>query len=102
MADSIKSPPKFDGINFPIWKLKMTLFLQSLRSQVAKAVTKPLSVPDSDEDTWSNIATKEFDANGKAHCTLLQALNGDDIAKLIHYKSAHAICSYLIVTHEET
>ena len=41
----------------------MTVFLQFLGSQVVKAVTKLFSVPVGDEDTWSDIATKEFDAN---------------------------------------
>ena len=45
MADGIKTPPKFDGLNFPIWKVKMTVFLQSLGSRVAKAVTNPLVHP---------------------------------------------------------
>ena len=67
MAEGIKTPPKFDGLNFSIWKVKMTVFLQSLWSPVAKAMTKPFSVPSGDEDTWSEIATKEFDANTKAH-----------------------------------
>jgi len=49
----------------------MTVFLQSLGSRVAKTVTKPSSVPVGDEDTWSDIATKEFDANVKAHYALL-------------------------------
>jgi len=77
MAESIKTPPKFDGINFPIWKVKMTVFLQSLGSQVAKAVIKLFSAPDGDEDTWSEIDIKEFDANAKAHYALLQAMNDD-------------------------
>ena len=68
MAEGIKTPPKYDGLNFPIWKVKMTVFLQSLESRVAKAVTKPFSVPAGIEDTWSDITTKEFDANAKAHC----------------------------------
>ena len=59
--------PKFDGLNFPIWKVKMTVFLQFLGSRVAKAVTKLFSAPIGDEDTWSDIATKEFDTNAKAH-----------------------------------
>ena len=58
MAEGIKTPPKFDGLNFPIWKVKMTVFLQTLGSRVAKAVTKPFSTPLGDEDTWSDIATK--------------------------------------------
>ena len=51
MAEGIKTPPKFDGLNFPIWKVKMTVFLQFLGSRVVKAVTKPFSAPTGDEDT---------------------------------------------------
>ena len=70
MTDGIKTPPKFDGHNFPIWKVKMTVFLQSLGTRVAKAVTKLFSIPSGDEDTWSDIVTKKFDANVKhtIHC----------------------------------
>jgi len=80
----------------------MTVFWQSLGCRVAKAVTKPFRVPDSDEDTWSDVATKEFDANSRAHYALLQALNDDDIGRVIHYKFAHEIWSHLVVTHEGT
>ena len=102
MAKGIKTPPKFDGLNFLIWKVKMTVFLQSLGSRVAKAVTKPFSAPLGDEDTWSDIATKEFDANMRAHYALFQALNDNDIARVIHCKSAYEIWSHLLVTHEGT
>ena len=61
-------------------------------------VTKPFSIPADDEDTWSDIATKEFDANTKAHYALLQVLNNDDIARVIHCKSAYEIWSRLVVT----
>jgi len=64
-----------------IWKVKMTVFLQSLGSRIAKAVTKPFSAPDGDKDIWSKIVTKEFEANVRAHYVLLQALNDDDIAR---------------------
>jgi len=33
---------------------------------------------------------------------LLQALNDDDITRVIHYKSAHEIWSHLMVTHKGT
>jgi len=98
MAERIKTPPKFDGLNFPIWKVKMTVFLQSIGSRVAKAVTKPFSVPVGDEDTWSNIATKKFDANAKAHYALLQVLNDNDITRVIHCKSTYEIRSHLVIT----
>jgi len=102
MAERIKTLPNFDGLNFPIWKVKMTIFLQSLGSRVVKAVTKPFSVPVGDEDIWSDMATKEFDANTKAHYALLQVLNDNDIVRIIHCKSAYEIWSHLVVTHEGT
>jgi len=69
----------------------MTVFLQSLGSRVAKAVTKLFSAPNGDESTWSEIETKKFDANARAHYALLQALNDDDISRVIHCKSAYKI-----------
>jgi len=36
----IKSPPKFDGLNFPILKVKLNLFFKSLGVRVAKVITK--------------------------------------------------------------
>ena len=65
-------------------------------------MTKPFSTPPGDEDTWSDIATKEFDANARVHYALLQALNDDDISRVIHCKSAHEIWTHLLVTHEGT
>ena len=70
MAEGIKTPLKFDGLNFPTWKVKITVFLQSLESRVAKAVTKPFNVSIGDVDTWSDNVTKEFDENAKAHYIL--------------------------------
>jgi len=102
MADNIKTPPKFDGLNFSIWKVKMIVFLQSLGSRVAKAITKPFLVPNGDDDTWYDINVKEFEANGKAHYALLQALNDNDISRVINCKSAYEIWNNLIVTNECT
>jgi len=48
---SIKSPLKFDRLNFPLWKVKMTLFLKSLGVIVAKTITKEFVKPHDDEDT---------------------------------------------------
>jgi len=101
MAEGIKTPLKFDDLKFPIGKVKMIVFLQSLGSQVAKAVTKSFGVPVGDEDTWFDIATKEFDVNAKAHYALLQALN-ENIARIIHYKFVYEIWSHLVVTHKGT
>jgi len=63
---SIKSPLKFDDLNFPIWKVKMTLFLKSLGFRIAKTVTKEYVEPYGYEDTWSESTTKDYEANAKA------------------------------------
>jgi len=39
---SIKSPLKFDGLNFPIWKMKMTFFLKSLRLELQRPLQRNL------------------------------------------------------------
>jgi len=102
ISDRIKSPPKFDGLNFPIWKVKMALFLKSLRSKVAKAVTKGFKEPQGDEDTWSEIENKEFDAKSKAHYALMQALNDDHLSHVINCISAYEFWQFLITIHEGT
>ena len=98
---SIKSPLKFDGLNFPIWKVKMTLFLKSLGVRVAKAITKEFVVPHGDEDTWSEATAKDYEANAKAHA-FAQALNEDDLSHVINCKSAYEGWNDLIITHEGT
>ena len=69
----------------------MIVFLQSLRSLVAKAVTKSFVFPEGDEDTSSDITIKKFDANAKTYYALLQVLNDDDISRVIHCKTAFEI-----------
>jgi len=63
-------------------------------------MTKPFSVLIGDEDTWSDITTEEFEVNAKAHYALLQALNDNDIVRVIHCKSTNEIWRHLVVTHE--
>jgi len=63
---SIKSPPKFDDLHYPIWKVKMNLFLKSLRARVAKAITKEFVEPLTDERSWSEDTTKDYEANARA------------------------------------
>jgi len=45
---------------------------------------------------------QEIYAKAKAHYALLQALNDDDIARIILCKSAYEIWPHLVVTHKGT
>jgi len=55
--------PKFDGLNFLIWKVKMTLFLKTLEFRVVKAVTKEFLESHSNENTGSEAIAKDYEAN---------------------------------------
>ena len=98
----IKSPPKFDGLNFPIWKVKMNLLLKSIRIRVAKGITKEFIEPHGDEDTWSEATAKNYEANSKTQYALIQALNDDNLSHIINCKSAYEVWNDLIITHEGT
>ena len=77
----------------------MTVFLQSLGCWVAKAVTKPYSVPTGEQGSLSDLASKEYEANSKAQSALLLTLNEDDMIRIIHCKPAYEIWEHLLVTH---
>jgi len=78
----------------------MNLFLKSLGVKVAKAITKEFIEPHSDEDTWSEATTKDYEANAKTQYALTQALNDDDLSRVINCKYAYEVWNDLIITHE--
>ena len=98
----IKTQPKFDKLNFFIWKVKINLFLKSLWYIVAKAITKNFIEPEGDENTWSETTIKKYEANAKAQYALTQALNNDDLSRIINCKSTYEVWNDLIITHERT
>ena len=75
MVGNIKTPLKFDGLNFPIWKVRMNIFLQSLGSLVAKSSTKPFSKPEGEDDTWSKLTSKEFVLAQRPSTLVLMMIN---------------------------
>ena len=86
----------------PIWKVKMNLFLKSLEVRVVKAITKEFIEPHDDEDTWCEATAKDDEANAKAQYALTQALNNDDLSRVINCKLAFELWNDFIVTHEGT
>jgi hypothetical protein len=95
---NIKVPPKFTGINFPIWKIKMSVFLKSLGRDIHLAIENEFKEPKEFDDA----ALKAYEANAKATYALMQALNDDDLSRIIYCKSAYEIWNSLITTHEGT
>ena len=80
----------------------MNLFLKSLGVRIAKAITKEFIEPHSDEYTWSEVTAKNYEANAKTQYALTQALNDDDLSRVINCKSVFEVWNDLIITHEGT
>jgi len=79
----------------------MTVFLNLLGSKVGKAISKPFICPKGNEDSWSIIIIKEYNANSNAHYALLQSLNDDNISRVINCICVHNIWQVLL-THFTT
>jgi len=70
--------------------------------RVSMAITKEFVEPHGDENTWFEASAKDYEANAKAQYALTQALNDDDLSRVINYKSAYKVWNDLIITHEGT
>ena len=95
---SVRVPPRFDGVNFPVWKIKMSVFLKSLGRVIFLDIGNEFKEPK----VWDDSFTIAFEANAKATYALMQALNDDDLGHIINYVSAFDIWNTLITTHEGT
>jgi len=69
----------------------MALFLMSLGFRVAKAVTKEFIELYGDEDSWSETTAKNYEANAKALYLLTQALNDNDLSRVVNCKSTFEV-----------
>ena len=56
--------------------------------RVAKAISKEFIEPHSDENIWSETIAKDYEANAKIQYALIQALNDDDLSRIINCKFA--------------
>ena len=74
----------------------MTLFLKSLGVMVAMAITNDFE-PHGDEDTWSDTIAKDYEANTKAQYALTQALNDDDLSRVINCKTSYEVWNDLLL-----
>ena len=84
---SVRVSSWFDGVNFPVWKIKMSVFLKSLGRDIFLAIGNEYKEPK----VWDNSFTIAFEANAKATYALMQALNDDDLGRIINCVSAFEI-----------
>ena len=72
------SPPMFDILNIPIWKVKMSLYLKALGIHVYLATTN---------DAYC-LNDKNIEANAKAIHALKSTLNDDYLSRVSNIESA--------------
>ena len=76
----------------------MSVFLKSLGRDIHLAIENEFKEPE----TFDEVSLKSYEANAKATYALMQALNDDDLSRVIYCKSAYEIWASLITTHEGT
>jgi len=76
----------------------MSVFLKSLGRDIHLAIENEFKEPEEFDDA----ALKAYEANAKTTYALMQALNDDDLSRIIYCKSSYEIWESLITTHEGT
>ena len=76
--------------------------MKSLGGDASIAIEKEFKEANHRTDPWPENISKAFDANAKPIYALLQALNDDDLFKVINCESVFEIWNTLITTHKGT
>ncbi|KAL4297050.1 hypothetical protein GQ457_12G012970 [Hibiscus cannabinus] len=110
-GQSISKPPFFNGANYPYWKNRMMLFIQSTDYSIWDVVLDgPFTPMKREGDTlvpkqrheWNDEERRRVQMNAKAMHILFCALGPDEYAKMSSCTSAKEIWDKLEVTQEGT
>ncbi|KAL4313463.1 hypothetical protein GQ457_01G012500 [Hibiscus cannabinus] len=91
-GQSISKPPFFNGANYPYWKNRMMLFIQST----------DYTIWDVQRHEWNDEERRRVQMNAKAMHILFCAFGPNEYAKMSSCSSAKEIWDKLEVTHEGT
>ncbi|MFV0960615.1 hypothetical protein QML37_29340 [Klebsiella pneumoniae] len=101
-GNSAVRPPLFDGTDYAYWKVRMSIFLQSMDWEVWNIVGEKYEAPSSNFSQWTNEEKKNASLNSKAMNALYCAVNKVEFNRISQCTSAHDIWHTLLVTHEGT
>jgi len=94
---STNRPPLFSRVNYPFWKIRMKIFIESLDRGVGDAIVNGPSVPktlidgqivDRPWSEWSDSENKKAQFDCMAHNIITSALNLDKFFRVSQYSSA--------------
>ena len=99
------------GVNYPYWKNRIRLFIQSTNYTIWDIVLDGPSTPmkregdnlvPKERNEWIDEDRRKFQLNAKAMHILFCAVGSDEYAKMSSCSSAKEIWDKLEVTHEGT
>jgi len=108
---SINRPPLFAGENYPFWKIRMKIFLESVDKGVWDAVVngpfKPIKIVDGETfpkefSQWTPDENKRAHYDVRAKNIISSALTLDEFYRVSVCESAKEMWDVLEVTHEGT
>ena len=108
---STNRPPLFAGENYPFWKIRMQIFLESQDKGILDATLNGPYVPTKTVDSetvlkpfseWTTDENRKAQYDVKARNIIASALTIDEFFKISQCKSAKEMWDVLEVTHEGT
>jgi hypothetical protein len=95
-------PPLFDGTNYGYWKVRMTIFLQSMDLEIWRVVSEKYQTPSTDFSQWTDEEKKTASLNAKAMNALYCGVDKVEFNRISQCSTANEIWHTLLVTHEGT
>ncbi|XP_027933253.1 uncharacterized protein LOC114188805 [Vigna unguiculata] len=108
---SINRPPLFSGDNYPFWKIRMKIFLESVDKGVWDAIVNGPFIPTKIEEgkaipkdflSWTPDENKRAHYDVRAKNIISSALTLDEFYRVSICQSAKEMWDVLEVTHEGT
>ena len=103
---SINRPPLFTGENYPFWKVRMQIFLESVDRRIWDAVVNGNVVNDVQEPNpfsqWTTDENRRAQYDVKARNIISSALTLDEFYRISVCTSAQEMWEILRVNHEGT
>ncbi|XP_061351548.1 uncharacterized protein LOC133296561 [Gastrolobium bilobum] len=109
---STNRPPFFNGIDYPYWKTRMQIFLESVDLKIWYSVEEGYQPPTSLDDNGRTVTKKHTDFtreelekaqyNSKAKNLIVNALGKDEYYRVSSCKTAREMWLILETTHEGT
>ena len=99
-GQSLIIPPLFDDTNYAYWKVRMSVFLQSLDEKVWQAVKIGWTKPKEMLADWNEAKIKATNFNSRALNALFSAITNEEFKKISSTKTAKEAWINLQTTYE--